>query len=212
MRSFFSVHTLVFALVALICAGSIVQSASAQQQQQQPGSLKFFIQNAGIEKVQSIVNPLLTGFLENMTVPDVTWSSLGIHMNLSSIHLSKFDFGTQTVTLVEPDQIVISMAGLSLITLMDWRYTDGPAIDWSGWAEDDVSNTNIKIVLVVGSDAEGHATLRVDSSTMDIGTLDIHLHGSGGTFVGSEIGKWGSRHLNLMNLPLQASSSKILPT
>lgn len=65
---------------------------------------------------------------------------------------------------------------------MDWRYTDGPAIDWSGWAEDDIADTTVQITLSIGSDARGHATMYASACSVSIGSLAIHLHGSGGQF------------------------------
>ena len=170
-------HKHIIAVLACVFLATIIVSAA---QSPPPASLKFMIQSSGIEQIQKIVNPLLLGFLQNTTIPDQSISKLGITLNLTDIQISGFDLGTETVVLQEPDTLTISTTSLSCAIKMNWRYTDGPAIDWSGWAEDDVAGTTVKATLVVGSDAHGRASLSAQSAGVSIGSLQIHLHGSGG--------------------------------
>lgn len=106
-------HRSLFALLVFTAVAALLPAAQAQATPP-PASLKFFLTQQGIAKIQSLVNPLLMAQLQNLTLPDVTFSSLGIHLNLSSMRLSDFNFTGETVALNVPDAITVTMSGLAV--------------------------------------------------------------------------------------------------
>jgi hypothetical protein len=148
-----------------------------------PASLKFFLGESGIEEMQSVLNPLLMGALSNLSLPSQAINSgIGMKLYLTNIVLESASFATESVTLQPPDAIAVSLSGLTAAVSMSWEYTDGPGIDWSGTAQDTVSQSSLALTLVASSDGQGHALLQVASCAVDIGALDISLHGDGGSF------------------------------
>lgn len=115
-------------------------------------TLKFFIQPRGMDQIQSIVNSQLATILDNVEIPDQHYSSLGIHLDLTNITLKNFNFSQETLQYNPPSGFQVRISNLVCTCYMNWSYTDGPAIHWSGWAEDDISNTEATLNLQLSSD------------------------------------------------------------
>ena len=52
-----------------------------------------------------------------------------------------------------------------------------PYISDSGSADVSASSIALKVLVVVGADSKGHATLKSSGCSLDIGHLDIKFHG-----------------------------------
>jgi len=147
-------------------------------------SFKFFLHHLAIEKVQSLLHGFLIFSLLKVPIPDQQVGAIGVNIYLTNMFLQNmtWDATNEHVIFNSPNEITLSISGVSGVATMDWRYTDGPLIDWKGTAQDYISDSSFSITLVLASVGNGHATLGVSAMDVNLNNLDIHLQGDGGSF------------------------------
>ncbi|KAJ5075245.1 bactericidal permeability-increasing bpi protein-related [Anaeramoeba ignava] len=158
-------------LIALIFYTNVIHT----EQTEPEIAMKAFVTMKGIEKIQSIINPILIQEIQNVQIPPVTVKKDGLTLELYNMVITKLQFDQETVTLTAPDEITIAIKQLSTHCDMDWHYTFGLLKD-SGTADEEVTEVDITMTLKYFAN-NSHIALVAESAQCSIGKLDITLHG-----------------------------------
>jgi len=161
-------------VVVLMCALSVCQS------QTNPG-IKAFVGQSGLNYIVAVGIPILEQELQTINVPDITGkvgTPVGtIEYDLTDIVISGLFIPSASLVTTSVG-LAASVSGASASAHLNWHYREEawPHVSDSGDADIDISDTSISLSLAV-TEANGLPVLSVASDSVNIGNMDIHLHG-----------------------------------
>lgn len=145
-------------------------------------SVKVYLNQRLLAMVVQYSLPFILSQLPQLAIPDQHFGAIGIDIYLTNIKLHDINLSNDNIQLIPSDSLQIQLTGLSLTATMDWEYKNGPLIDFHGSADDHISDTTFSLKIEVGSDGKGNPTAQITNTDINIGSLDITMHGDGGQF------------------------------
>lgn len=161
-------------LVALLC---LALSCGAQKV-----GVKATVSWGGLAYLKDVGIDVLEQDLSSLSIPDISGTAStpigSIAYTLSNIVLTTVSIPQSNVSLIPPSGISLDIENAQAALTMNWQYREDswPHVSDSGTADVSGSSITIGVTIAIG-EASGRPTATAASCSVDIGSLDITLHG-----------------------------------
>ena len=129
----------------------------------------------GLDKVLQAMLPKVIAKVNGMTLPALSGVAKGITYTTDPIHISNFNIGSSTISIVKGTGILLSLHNLTLSipsTHFKLSKTIIITLSCSGAMQGNLSNTNVQVLLNITSN---HTSPRIMSnSSWSWGVLDVN--------------------------------------
>jgi lipopolysaccharide-binding protein len=146
-----------------------------------PG-FKTVLSQSGLSYFQQVGISLLELKLHELKVPDQSGTAdtvIGkVDWSLSGISVSNLQIASSSLVIVPGVGITLSVDGISIDLSSSWKYRKNswPHVNDHGTADVIVSSTNVVVTIRI-TESKGLPVVSVTSDSVNIGNLDIKLHG-----------------------------------
>ncbi|XP_062512146.1 bactericidal permeability-increasing protein-like [Corticium candelabrum] len=139
------------------------------------------ITQKGLDYIREIGLPRLINEVQSFDIPDQSGENDGFKWKLSDIKSSSLVIPKSSLTVAPGKGLKLLGSGASMKVTAAWSYEleIWPHFPYgSGTCDIPVSNTEMGVTIAVGADSSGRPTVKALDCTFDIGSIDIHFHGS----------------------------------
>eukprot|EP00743_Colponemidia_sp_Colp-15_P000341 GILK01000393.1.p1 GENE.GILK01000393.1~~GILK01000393.1.p1 ORF type:complete len:517 (-),score=107.85 GILK01000393.1:91-1641(-) len=142
-----------------------------------PTGAKVTFSKTGIDNMKNAAIPLIAKTIGEIRIPDQQTSlPLAITAYLRDISLKNLNMDAKTteVSCVTSHTILVAVRGISADLHFTWAYKN---LLWgdSGWGVAQVRGASLTATATLGRNADGSASVNVDSGNIDMGQVDLHV-------------------------------------
>lgn len=127
---------------------------------------------------------------------------------MTSISLQSFNLGNDAISILQGQGISVSISNLACSATLNWHYRENswPHVSDSGSADIDVSGVTASVNMA-GTNSGGHPQVSVISDSVNVGDLDIHLHGGASWLYGIFVSVFKGQIKDAINKALTSAIS-----
>jgi hypothetical protein len=159
---------------------TVLLSAFAAGASATGAGIEASVSSFGLNYVVTQLLPLLEAEFGTVSIPDVNGNQDGFDYHLTSIKCDDFKIAAADLSLAPPSSLAVALSGIAITCSAGWSFKlhDWPHVpDGSGSADVSVSSTTAALGVSIGV-ASLRPTLLATSASLNIGSVDITLHGS----------------------------------